>query len=46
MTSWEKTVTSEHLFENIFILRSPRVAIFAKIIKIVTMFIQKMSLKI
>ena len=33
-------MTSKHLFQNTFILRMPRVAIFAVIIKIVTMFIK------
>ena len=37
-------MTSNSLFQNTFILRRPRVAIFADIIKIVTMFI-KTSLK-
>ena len=32
-------MTSKYLFQNAFILRKPRVAIFADIIKIVTMFI-------
>ena len=35
-------MTSKLLFQNAFILRKPRVAIFADIIKIVTMFIKKM----
>ena len=42
--SWTETMTSS-LYQNTFILRIPRIAIFADIIKIVTMFI-KASLKI
>ena len=34
-------MTSGHLFQNTFILKRSRVAIFADIIKIVTMFIKK-----
>ena len=34
-------MTSQHLFQNIFFLRKPKVAIFADIIKIVNMFIKK-----
>ena len=52
MTSWTETMTSywtetmtSSLFQNAFILRIPRIAIFADIIKIGTMFI-KASLKI
>ena len=33
-------MTSSHLFQNTFILRRPRVTIFADIIKIVTIFIK------
>ena len=33
-------MTSKPLFQNVFILRSPRVANFADIIKISTMFIE------
>ena len=33
-------MTSQPLFQNTFILRRPRVAIFADIIKIVTIFIK------
>ena len=36
MTSWTKIMASEPLFQNTFILKRPRVAIFADIIKIVT----------
>ena len=43
VTSWTKTKTSYPLFQNTFISRSPRVANFAYIIKIATMF--KQSLK-
>ena len=39
MTSWIKNMTSEPCFENNFILRRPRVSIFANIMKVVTMFI-------
>ena len=35
-------MTSQPSFQNIVILRSPRVAIFADIIKIATMFIKEM----
>ena len=42
--SWSEIMTSntasEPLFQNTFILKRPRVAIFAKIIKTVTMFIK------
>ena len=34
-------MTSKPLFQNTFILRRPRLAIFAEIIKIITMFIKK-----
>ena len=34
-------MTSLPLFQNTFILRRPRVAIFADIIKVLTMFIKK-----
>ena len=37
----DKIMTENPLFENTFILRSPEVAIFADIFKIVTMFIKK-----
>ena len=40
MKSWTEIMTSRPLFQNTFILRRPRVAIFADIIKIVTMFIK------
>ena len=38
VTSWAEIMTSTPLFQNTCILRTPRVAIFANIIKIVTMF--------
>ena len=41
LTSWTGIMTSSPLFQNIFVLRRPRVAIFADIIKIITMFIKK-----
>ena len=41
MTSNAETITSQPLFLNIFILRRSRVAIFANIIKIVTIFVKK-----
>ena len=34
-------MTSKLLLQNVFILRRPRVAVFADIIKIVTIFIKK-----
>ena len=40
MTSWTKVMTSQPLFQSTFILRRPEVAIFADIIKFVTMFIK------
>ena len=40
MTSRTETMTSQICFQNTFILRRSRVAIFANIIKIVTMFIK------
>ena len=40
MPSWTEIVTSELLFQNTVILRRPGVAIFANIIKIVTIFIK------
>ena len=36
----DKIMTSQPLFQNTFNLRSPRVAIFAGIIKILTMFVK------
>ena len=39
--SYTEIMTSKLLFQNTFILRRPRVAIFANIIKVVTMFIKK-----
>ena len=38
-------MTSKTFFQNIFIVRRPKVAIFADLIKIATMFIQKKTLK-
>ena len=38
--SWTEIMMSQPSFQNPFILRRPRVAIFADIIKIVTMFIK------
>ena len=43
MTSWAEIMTSSPLFQNTFTLRRPAVAIFADIIKIVTMFSKKIS---
>ena len=40
MASWTETMTSQPLFQNTFHLRRPRVAFFANIIKIVTVFIE------
>ena len=40
VTSRIEIMTSQHLFQNIFILRRSRVAMFADIIKIVTIFIK------
>ena len=37
---WTKIMTSLLLFQNTFVLRRPRVGIFADIIKIVTMFVK------
>ena len=39
-TSWREIMTPQPLFQNTFIVREPLVAIFAEIIKIVTMFIE------
>ena len=36
--SWAEIMMSQPLFQNIFILRKPRVADFADIIKMATMF--------
>ena len=38
VTSWAKTLTSKLFFPKMFISKRPRRAIFADIIKIVTMF--------
>ena len=38
--SWTKTMTSKPLFQNTFILRRSRVANFADMIKIASMFIK------
>ena len=40
VTPWKEVVTSSHLFQNIFILGTPGVSIFADIIKITTMFVK------
>ena len=40
MTSWTKIMTSYPLFENTFILRRPRVANFAEIIRIAPIVIK------
>ena len=40
VTSWTEVLTSEPLFQNTIILRKPRVANLAGIIKITTMFIK------
>ena len=40
VTSWTETMISKPLFQNTFILRSPRVANFADITRIATMFIK------
>ena len=42
--SWAETMTSYPLFQVIFISRRSRVAIFADIIKIITMFIKTISI--
>ena len=39
-TSWTKVMTLSALFQNTIILRKPRVANFADIMKIATMFIK------
>ena len=41
VTSWEEIITSWFLFQNIFILRRPKVTNFADIIKIKIIFIKK-----
>ena len=41
VTSWTEIMTSQPLFQNVFILRRPRVANFDDIIKIATMFVKK-----
>ena len=41
VTSWAEIMSPWPLFQNTFIIRRPRVAIFAGIIKIMTMFIKK-----
>ena len=38
--SWTGLVTSQPLFQNTFVLKRPRVANFANIIKIPTMFVK------
>ena len=38
--SWKIIMTSNHLFQNTFILTRPRVANFVHIIKIATMFLK------
>ena len=38
--SWIEIITSQPLFQNTFVLRSPRVDNLAEIIKIATMFIK------
>ena len=43
MTSQTEIMTSQPLFLNTFSLRSPRVAIFADIIKIVTILLKNLS---
>ena len=43
--SWTETMTSQPLFQNTFILRGPRVANFADIIKIATIIIKVLLLK-
>ena len=40
VTSYTEIMTSQLLFENIFTLGGPRVAAFADIIKVVTIFIK------
>ena len=40
MTSWAEIMTSQPFLQNMFVLRRPDVAIFADIIKIVTIFIK------
>ena len=43
MTSWTKVITWKPSSQYTFILRGPRVAIFANAIKVVTMFIKKLK---
>ena len=43
VTALPEIMTSEPLFQNTFILGRPGVAIFADIIKIVTMFIKSLK---
>ena len=40
VTSWTELMTSNSIFQNTFILRRPKVANFAGIIKIVTMIVK------
>ena len=43
MTSWIEIITLKTLFENVIALGRPGVARFADIIKILTIFIKKVS---
>ena len=40
VTSWTEIMTSNSIFQNTFILRRPKIANFAGIIKIVTMIVK------
>ena len=44
VTSWTKIMTLQTLFQNTFLLKSPRVANFCDIVKIATTFV-KTSIK-
>ena len=41
VASWTEIMMSQPLYQNVFILRRPKVVSFADIIKIPTMFIKK-----
>ena len=43
VTSWKEVMNSQPLFQNIFTLRRPRVAIFADIIKIVKIIFEDLG---
>ena len=41
VTSWREIMTSQPFLKNMYILRKARIAVFADIIKILSMFIKK-----